>query len=239
MLKRIEIAALVAAMALVSVTGATAQSRHATYHHGFGTRHALRDHHYGWGGFVMPYSDRLYYGTYILDEPIDYYIPWENSTDYVAAGPTTIEFGGYEHVDDLSRRLELTAVRLCLDLHHNYSHNPGIENVFRDAYQIYKTARSIHEKESRGTKTEVARRLDALDGLFDHVQKEAAQMSRQHQRQIGVGDVQAKLDSMDITLHHLMHDVGVNGSHEEHEAIPPPANTEAIVPPSQPVPPAN
>jgi hypothetical protein len=110
--------------------------------------------------------------------------------------------------------------QLCLDLHHNYKHNNGFAATYREAYEILATAKYIHAKEHQGDRAEVARRLDAVDGLFHHVQEDVAGWSRRNRRQIGQGGARAKLDAIEATLHHLMHDVGVAGSHAAPEGVP-------------------
>jgi hypothetical protein len=147
----------------------------------------------------------------------------------VVAKPVEIEFGGYAHVDDLAGRFERQVNELCLDLHHNYRHNEGFAATYREAYEILKTAKYIHATEHQGDRDEVARRLDAVDGLFHHVQEDVGRWSRRHRRQIGQGGAKTKLDAVEATLHHLMHDVGIQGSHETPvagpvEVAPPPGN---------------
>jgi hypothetical protein len=164
----------------------------------------------------VPHYDLHHHGTYYVDEGAYYYLPYvANPGAYAAAKPIAIEFGGYAHVDDLAARLERLANQLCLELHYNYRHNPGFDHVYREAYQVLATAKYIHAKEHQGDRAEVARRLDEVDGLFHHVQEQVGQWTRRHVRQIGRSGVQAKLNTVEATLHHLMHDVGVKGAHGE------------------------
>jgi hypothetical protein len=201
---------------------------HDDYHH-----HRYHDHSdwhdSGWQ-FLVPYYDRHYHGTYYRDGGVNYYVPRSYAVgSRAAAKPVEIEFGGYAHVDELSARLERQVNELCLDLHHNYRHNQGFAATYREAYEILKTAKHIHAKENQGDQAEVARRLDAVDGLFHHVRDDVKSWSRRQRRQIGQGGAQTKLDAVEATLHHLMHDVGVAGSHDAPdtapaEVAPPPAN---------------
>jgi hypothetical protein len=197
-------------------------------HHSYGHHH----HHSGWHDsdwlFVVPHYDSHYHGTYYVDDGISYYVPRTyatNSQRYVAAKPLQLEFGGYAHVDDLAGRLERQVNQLCLELHHNYRHNAGYAATYREAYTILEIAKYIHDKEHQGDRDEVARRLDEVDGLFHHVQDDVARWSRRQARQIGQGGLQTKLQAVEATLHHLMHDVGVEGSHLE-----PPAGPAEIAP---------
>jgi hypothetical protein len=184
----------------------------------------------------VPHYDHHYHGTYYYDDGVNYYVPQTYVTQggaYVAGKPVPIEFGSFSHVDDLSGRLERLVNELCLDLHYNYQHNPGFGETYREAYQILQTAKYIHVKEHQGDRDEVARRLDEVDGLVHHVQKDLSRWSRRQSRQIGRGGARTKLESVEATLHHLMHDVGVKGVHGEPDSAtvsdvdvaPPPALT--------------
>lgn len=150
----------------------------------------------------------------------------------LAARPVEIQSGGYAHVDDLSGRLEVLANDLCLDLNYNYRHNAGFAETYREAYRILDTAKYIHAKDHQGDRVEVARRLDELDGLFHHVEGEVGSWSRRHYRQIRQGDAKTKLAIVEATLHHLMNDVGVEGSHGASEEAPTPAEVEVAPPPA-------
>ena len=143
-----------------------------------------------------------------------------------------IEFGRYAHVDDLAGRLERQANELCLDLHHNYRHNPDFADTYREAYQILSTAKYIHAQEHQGDRAEVARRVDELDGRFHHVQSDIQGWSRRHRRQIGQSGLQAKLELVEATLHHLMNDVGVKGAHVPPAAVSAAADSEVAPPPA-------
>ena len=232
-------------------SGYSGHSGHSGYsgHSGHSLGHSLghglsHGHHSDWH-FVVPHHDRHYHGTYYLDGGTNYYVPQTyvaDSGSYVAAKPAPVEFGGYAHVDDLAGRLERLANDLCLDLHHNYRHNPGFAETYREAYQILETAKYIHAKEHQADRSEVARRVDGLDGLFHHIQDDIKGWSRRHYRQIGELGAQTKLEMVEATLHHLMNDVGVKGSHGAPEAAAPAIETAPAPDPasSAPVPrPAN
>jgi hypothetical protein len=122
--------------------------------------------------------------------------------------------------------LERQANELCLELHYNYPHNPGFAQTYREAYLVLETAKYIHAKEHQGDRAEVARRLDAVDGLFHHVQDDVRRWSRRQNRRIGQGGAQTKLELVESTLHHLMHDVGVKGSHGVPTVVPGPVGAE-------------
>jgi hypothetical protein len=209
--------------------------RHDDYghhHHHHSGWHDTHWHDSAWD-FVLPHYDSHYHGTYYLQGDEHYYVPQTFVTrtrSYVAAEAVPLAFGGYSHVDDLAGRLEREANQLCLDLHYNYRHNPDFAATYREAYQILTTARYIHDREHQGERDEVARRLDEVDRVFHHVQEDVTGWSRRQKRQIGQGGVQAKLQMVEATLHHLLHDVGVEGSHGAPD-LPPPTATEVAPPP--------
>lgn len=236
--------AVVAFTALLPATVASAQHHHGGHGHGHGhgidihgsgghhDDYGHHDHHSGWH-FVVPHYDRHYHGTYYLDGGTNYYVPRPYVAEqraYVAAKPVAIESGGFAHVDDLSGRLERLANQLCLDLHYNYRHNPDFSHVYREAYQVLGTAKYVHAKEHQGDRAEVARRLDEVDGQFHHIQEEIQRWSRRHNRQIGEGGAQTKLESVESTLHHLMNDVGVKGALGAPETVAAPSNAEEAAP---------
>jgi hypothetical protein len=206
---------------------------HSGWHHS-DWHHSDHHHHAGWH-FVVPHYDHHYHGTYYYDDGINYYVPRPyvtGSQSYVTAKPVAVEFGGYSHVDDLAGRLERQANELCLELHYNYRHNGGFAQTYREAFQVLAAAKYIHASEHQGDRAEVARRLDEVDGLFHHVQDDVRRWSRRQNRQIGHGGAQAKLELVEAMLHHLMHDVGVKGSHGAPTALPAAHGVEVASPPA-------
>jgi hypothetical protein len=194
------------------------------------------DHHHADWDHVVPHYDSHYDGSYYSHDGINYYVPQPYVTDggaHVAARPVALEFGGYSHVDDLAGRLERQANELCLDLHYNYRHNREFAATYREAYQILVAAQYIHDQEHQGDRAEVARRLNRLDGLFHHVQDDLQGWSRRNVRQIGRGGARSKLAQIDATLHHLMNDVGVRGSHDAPLPAPTPAEFEVAPTPAE------
>src|SRR5690606_32165144 len=141
--------------------------------------------------------------------------------------------GGYAHLADLAGRLSLLANDVCLDMHYNYSHNPGFAETYREAYQILDMAKYLEAAENQGDRAEIARRVTELDPLFHQVQGEVQGWSRSHQRQIGESGLMTKLEIMEALLHHLMYDVGIEPHSAPREEAPPPATDE--VAPSPPV----
>ena len=140
----------------------------------------------------------------------EYYVREGNSYYYDGRGtPQLIRYGSFSHVDDLAARLELLTQELCLDLHYNYRHNPGFRETYREVYEIYQLARYIHAEEHHGHRSEIARKLGGLDELFHHVQDDVRGWHRHHHRQIGTLGLAAKMERIESTIHHLMHDVGV------------------------------
>jgi hypothetical protein len=201
-------------------------------HYDYGHHH----HHSGWHDsnweYLVPYYDRHYHGTYYRDGGINYYLPQTYvARPDAAAEPVPIEFGGYAHVDDLSARLQRLANDLCLELHYNYAHNQGFADTYRAAYEILKAAKYLRDREHQADRPEVARRLEAVDRLFHEVQSDVQGWSRRQRRQIGQGGAQTKLQALEATLHHLMHDVGVTADHAAADASGSPAGVEIAPPP--------
>jgi hypothetical protein len=208
--------------------------------HGHGSFHGGHGYYGGHGhghigihlghNFVVPHISHHHHGSYWVDSGVYYYRPRTYVSfpgTYVVSKPAAIEFGGYEHVEDLTGRLSLLANDLCLDMHYNYQHNPGFAETYREAYQILDMAKYMQASDNHGDRSEIARRVQELDPLFHHVQAEVKDWSRRHQRQIGEGGVVTKTEIMESLLHHLMYDAGVEAhSTTTIEEAPVPATTE-------------
>ncbi len=131
------------------------------------------------------------------------------SSYYLPPQLQNISFGAFSHVDELANRLELLSNELCLDLYYNYSHNPGFDETYREAYEILEVARYIHAAEHHHDRDAIASRLQGLDDLFHHVEDDVSGWSRYHRRQVGNLGILTKMELMESSLHHLMKDVGV------------------------------
>ena len=55
----------------------------------------------------------------------------------------------------------------------------------------------------------IAARLNGIDELFHHTQDDVRDWSRHHHQQVGQLGILSKMDLIESTLHHLMHDAGV------------------------------
>jgi len=128
----------------------------------------------------------------------------------VPPSPSEIHFGACEHVDELAAELEVLMNELCLDLYYNYSHNPGFQETYAEAYSLYQTARFIHAAEHNFDRVTVQRQLGGADALFHHVQDDVRGWTRIPRRQIGALGIIAKINFAEEALHHLMDDVGVS-----------------------------
>ena len=193
-------------------------------HYGGGTIHYGSDIHYGGtvhhGGHVdhsahahvIPSVGHQHHGTYYVDGGQHYYYPQSASVGpvtHTVARPVQIAFGGFAQVEDLSGRLEMLVNEMCLDLHHNYSHNPGYAETYREAYQILEVAKYIHAAEHANDREAIRSRLNGMDAQFHHVQGDVRGWSRHHHVQVGQLGIITKMDMIESTLHHLMNDVGV------------------------------
>lgn len=225
---------------------------HAQHHRGSG--HHQRASHYGsnWGhsnwSYVVPghgYYGQHHRGTYYVDAGRYYYTPTQvvySPMENVAAAPpqspVQLEFGGFAYWDDLTGRFETEANNFCLDLHYNYSQNPGFQEMYREAYQILQSAKYIHAAEHQNDRAEITRRITEIDRQFHHVQEEVGGFQRRQQRQIGDGVIAMKSQSMEAVLHHLAYIAGVTphstqsqstiDSVGREEAPPPPDGSPGI-----------
>lgn len=168
--------------------------------------------------------------SYILRNGRYYYQP---PSIYIGRGQAPqmqqVQFGSFSHVDDLANRLELQMKMLLLDMHYNYSHNPGFRATYAEAYQLYQVAQYVHAAEHQNNRTAIQRQLGGMDGLFHHIEEDVAHWTRHHHVPIGHIGMHARLSQIEDTLHHLMNDVGV-------EMIPPaPTVSEPPVPLNAPL----
>ena len=133
-------------------------------------------------------------------------------TEYRSARPINVTFGGFSHVDELASQLESLTSQMLQDLHYNYSHNPGFQQTYREAYEIYQIAKYIHAAEHRHDRDAIASRLGGLDADFHHIQNDVKGWTRHHHRQVGQLGILTKMDRVESALHHLMNDVGVQSA---------------------------
>ncbi|MCA9047328.1 MAG: hypothetical protein KDA89_01285 [Planctomycetaceae bacterium] len=131
-------------------------------------------------------------------------------TAQLPPAPSSVAFGDFGHVDELAARLETLMSELCLDMYYNYSHNPGFQETYTEAYSLYLTARYIHAAEHHADREAIRRQLGGADSLFHHVEGDVVSWSRIAHHQVGTLDITAKMQLAEDTLHHLMEDVGVS-----------------------------
>ena len=155
------------------------------------------------GGCFQPDPYQLS-SPYIAIPRVDHYI-----TEKITL-PHIDKFGGCGHIDILSSTLEQLCNELCLDLHFNYSHNPGFRQTYKEAYHVLEVARFIRAAHHVRDLTAMQSQLNGLDAMFHHVKDEVSHYHRIHRRQIGTLGILNKLNLIEDTLHHLMEDVGVN-----------------------------
>jgi hypothetical protein len=182
---------------------------------------------------IVPHLNSVNHGTYYRHNGHSYYHPQTAQLGTLRTPPTPLEisFGGYGHVDDLAARLESLMNELCLDLYYNYSHNPGFHETYSEAYSLLETAKFIHAAEHANDRDAISHRLGGADALFHHVEEDVLGWSRVHRRQIGTLGIISKMDMAESVLHHLMQDVGVQESLDEHAPAPGVGGPE-LAPPS-------
>lgn len=162
--------------------------------------------------YIVPHTGSQHHGTYHLHNGRYYYTPRTVvvvGRPVVRTQPTAVAFGAFSHVDDLAERLETLANELCLDMHYNYSHNPGFAETYGETYQVLQVSQFIHDAEHRHDRAAIQSKLGGLDRLFHHVQDDVRGWSRHQHKQVGQLGILSKMEMIESTLHHLMNDVGV------------------------------
>lgn len=172
--------------------------------------------HNNWS-HIVPNTIRGYStGQYYVQGDNYYYAP--PAGQHVAARPAIVPFGGFTQYSDLSGRLETLVNEILLDMHHNYSHNPGFTETYREGYELLGVAKFIHAAEHNNDREAMRSKLLGTDRLFHHIQDDVRGWTRIHHRQIGTLGLISKIEIVESTLHHLMNDVGVS---ESGQAPPP------------------
>lgn len=171
---------------------------------------------------IVPHLNSVNHGTYYRQNGYSYYHPQTAmlGTQQVAPTPQEITFGGSGHVEDLAQRLEFLMNDLCLDLYYKYSHNPGFQETYSEAYSLLETAKYIHAAEHAKDRDAISRKLGGADALFHHVEGDVRGWSRIHHRQIGALGILSKMEMAESVLHHLMQDVGVQTEVPEQAPAP-------------------
>lgn len=194
--------------------------------------HGVRvvDHHDAYR-YVVPSVG--HHGTFYNHENIHYYTPPVNHVvvqqpqQFVqnvlpASQPlVALQFGGFQHHQQLAERLEGLANQFCLDLHYNYQHNPKYAEVYRESYKLLQAAKYLHGKEHQGDHVAIQRSGNSIDELFHHVQEETRGWRGSNQRQVGQLGLAAKSEELEALIHHLMFDIGVKPAHDGGAAAEP------------------
>ena len=229
-------------LGLIAPSMAIAQHHH--HHHG----HVHNVYHNGsyWGhsnwSYVVPshaHYGHHHHGTYYVAGGNYFYTP--TAVAYSTAmsvapppqDPLQLRFGGFGYCDDLAGRLESEVNSFCLDLHYNYQQNLGYRETYTEAYQLLQTVKYVHSKEHQGDRAEITRQVQGMDRLFHHVQEGVGTLERRHYRQIGIGGVVTKAQTIEALLHHLAYDAGVEPHvQQQEEQAPPPdgARVDETVP---------
>jgi hypothetical protein len=149
-------------------------------------------------------------------------------TRHAAARPV-VTYGGFSHIDDLAIELEQRARDILWEMHFHYRHNRDFDVTYAEAYSMLTQAKQIHSAEHRGDRRTIVRVARQLDELFHHVEDDVRtwRPSRRHfVGRVGYvghgighghgigrgGALPEKMEAMELTLHHLMQDVGLNAS---------------------------
>lgn len=183
---------------------------------------------------IVPHLNTVNHGSYYHHNGSSYYIPQTAmvGTQQVAPTPQEITFGGFGHVDDLAQRFEYLMNDLCLDLYYNYSHNPGFQETYSEAYSLLEAAKFIHAAEHANDRDAISRKLGGADALFHHVEDDVRSWSRIHRRQVGTLGILSKMEMAESVLHHLMQDVGVKPELPQQAPAPGVGGPDIAPPPS-------
>ncbi len=223
---------------------------HGGHHHGFGHGHGLGHvhgsghlhgltHHHHSGYLQHPYG---YYDFY----PRGYYLrtysyfPSRPGDSYAYAVPPQFGYYGGElhshdhtasdsqrspgpisRADELAVRLVREANSMCLELHHNYQHNPGFKEIYRRAYEVLSTAKYLHDLEHSGSREKLMQSVAELDASFRNLQQDVATWTAHRHRQIGYGGLQDKFAAVDTTLGALMGELTPRRAAVPDEPVPP------------------
>jgi hypothetical protein len=177
-----------------------------------GGRLNQRDEHYH---YIVPPTDR--HGAFYTFDNTYYYTPMATrGPGQRAPRPVAMQFGGSRHLVELGERLETLANELCLDLHHNYGHNPRFKEVYAEAYQFLQATKFIRDRGHQGDREAIRRSVTKIDNLFHHIQDDLAILKRQERRPVGPHGLEAKTEELQALIHHLMYDQGVKPDHDKH-----------------------
>jgi hypothetical protein len=145
--------------------------------------------------------------------------------------PVAMQFGASRHLHELATRIEFLANDLCLDLHHNYGHNPNFREVYREAFQFLQATKFILNREQLGDREAIRRSVTQIDNLFHHIQEDLHVLKKIERRAIGQHGMPGKIEEMQALIHHLMFDQGVKPDHDNHDEFRnPPVRKEAPPP---------
>lgn len=174
--------------------------------------------------YVVPHVG-IHMDSYYVQNGQYFYTPQTASRTQVVNRPIAVPYGSFSHVDDLASRLEELTNEFLLDLHYNYQHNPGFAQTYAEGYELLQVAKYIHAAEHAQDRNAIRSRLGGMDALFHHLEGDVRGWSRRHHRQIGQLGILSKMEMIESTLHHLMHDVGVGQAPAAigPEVAPPPA----------------
>lgn len=130
-----------------------------------------------------------------------------------AVASPLVTYGGFSHIDDLAVELEQRARDILWEMHFHYRHNRDFDITYAEAYSMLTQAKYIHAAEHRGDRAAIARIAGELDELFHHVEDDVRTWRPSRRHFIGHGGtLPQKLEAMELSLHHLMQDVGLDGS---------------------------
>jgi hypothetical protein len=123
-----------------------------------------------------------------------------------------VTYGGFSHIDELAVEMEQRARDILWEMHFHYRHNRDFDVTYSEAYSMLNQAKFIHQAEHRGDRAAISRAVTELDHLFHHIEDDIRSWRTSHRHFSSRGSLSDKMEAMELTLHHLMEDVGIEVS---------------------------
>lgn len=123
--------------------------------------------------------------------------------------PGVVRYGGFSHIDDLAVEMEQRARDVLWEMHFHYRQNRDFDTTYAEAYNMLLQAKALHQAEHRGDRAAISRVVTELDELFHHVEDDIRTWRPSHHHRAGQNGLSGKMEAMELTLHHLMEDVGI------------------------------
>lgn len=134
---------------------------------------------------------------------------------HVAHPPIAVvscQAGQCSPLTELAGRFETLMHEACLDLFYNYGHEVHFKATYGDVYRLFQIARQLHNAQGISEHA-LQQQLAEADGLLHHIQSTVSSMSAVRRRQVGIYDMGARLEQIELVLHQILQDTGVTVNH--------------------------